>query len=126
MEDAASAMDMKLRGPYETATQKYDDTYSAILFAVADGHELKKPSKVIYEVYREIMHELGKKELDRSKYNSRMNSLKTPAHAKILTGSRQGWYEFTEKMIRGYVRLKAEQAGVKLKPDLPHASSFNR
>ena len=42
MEDAANAMDMKLRGPYEKATQKYDDTYSAILFAVADGHELKK------------------------------------------------------------------------------------
>ena len=31
-------------------------------------------------------------------------ALKEESHACILTGTRQGWYEFTEKMVRGYVR----------------------
>lgn len=124
MEDAASAMDMKLRGPYEKATQKYDDTYSAILFAVADGHELKKRSADIYTVYLRIMKDLDKEPFTREKYNNRMNRLKSEAHGCILTANRQGWYEFTEKMIRGFVRLKAEQLKVRLSPDHPDAPTL--
>ena len=124
MEDAASAMDMKLRGPYEKATQKYDDTYSAILFAVADGHELKKRSADIFEVYKRVMQGLHQEPLTREQFNTRMNRLKSEPHGYILTGTRQGWYEFTEKMIRGYVRLKAEQKGVGLSPDHPGAASL--
>jgi len=124
MEDAANAMDMKLRGPYEKATQKYDDTYSAILFAVADGHELKKRSADIYTVYLRVMKDLDKDPATRSQYNNRMNRLKSEPHGFILSATRQGWYEFTEKMIRGYVRLKAEQQGVNLSPDHPGAASL--
>lgn len=120
MDDAASAMDMKLRGPYQKATEKYGDTYSEVLFAVADGHELRRRSTDIFQSYSAIMKAAGKTP-DRVKFNQRMGRLKTPTHASILTGNRQGWYEFTEKMIRGYVRLKAEQAGVSLKPDHPAA-----
>jgi uncharacterized protein len=124
MEDAASAMDMKLRGPYETATQKYDDTYSAILFSVADGHELRKRSADIFEVYKRVMKGLQKTAMTREQFNTRMNRLKSEPHGHILTGTRAGWYEFTEKMIRGYVRLKAEQKGVGLSPDHPGAASL--
>lgn len=124
MEDAANAMDMKLRGPYEKATQKYDDTYSAILYSVADGHELKKRSSDIYTVYTRVMKDMNKEPLSRPQFNTRMNRLKNEAHGCILTATRQGWYEFTEKIIRGYVRLKAEQANVDLSPDHPAASSL--
>lgn len=124
MEDAANAMDMKLRGPYEKATQKYDDTYSAILFAVADGHELKKRSADIFLTYRHVMKEMQREPSTRAQFNNRMNRLKGEAHGCILIGSRQGWYEFAEKMIRGYVRLKAEQANVSLNPDHPSAASL--
>ena len=64
--------------------------------------------------------------LDRDKFNQRINSLKQPSHASILTGTRQGWYEFTEKMIRGYVRLRAEQEGVLLEVDHPALRSRAR
>jgi hypothetical protein len=124
MEGAAGAMDMKLRGPYEKATQKYDDTYSALLFAVADGHELRKRSSDIFSVYLRVMKDLNKQPANRTQYNNRMNRLKSEAHGCILTGTRQGWYEFSEKMIRGYVRLKAEQANVSLSPDHPDAPSL--
>lgn len=126
MEEAASAMDMKLRGPYEKATQKYDDTYSAILFAVADGHELKKRSADIFRVYERVMKDLQQTAATRDQFNNRMNRLKSEPHGYILTATRQGWYEFTEKMIRGYVRLKAEQQGVSLSPDHPGAASILR
>lgn len=119
MGDASMAMDMKLRGPYEKATQKYNNDYEGVLWAVADGHELQRRSTDIYGSYIRIMSERKDEALDRTKFNARINALKRTTHGKILTGNRQGWYEFSEKMIRGYVRLRAEQAGVLLDADLP-------
>lgn len=116
---AASAMDMKLRGPYEMATQKYNNDYEMVLWAAADGHELKRRSSDIFTSYSRILKESGKEGLDRSKFNQRINALKKDSHAKILTGSRAGWYEYTEMMIRGYVRLRAEQQGIELEDDHP-------
>lgn len=121
MSDASEAMDMKLRGPYEKATQKYNDDYETVLWAAADGHELTRRSTDIFKSYVEIMRVLEREALDRTKFNGRINSLKKASHAGILKGSRSGWYEFSEKMIRGYVRLRAEKAGVVLDADHPAA-----
>lgn len=126
MTEAASAMDMKLRGPWERATQKYEEASATILFAVADGHEFKKRSSAIFSDYERIMKELKRTPLEREKFNARMHRLKQNSSDFILTGTRAGWYEFTEKMIRGYVRLKAEQAGVPLNPDHPAAATLLR
>jgi hypothetical protein len=125
MNSAASSMDMKLRGPYEKATRKYRNDYEAVLWAVADGHELVRRSSDIFISYKKIMSSASETALDRRKFNQRINSLKKESHAAILTGSRQGWYEFSEKMIRGYVRLKAEQNGVELALDHPGYSSVH-
>ena len=123
MGDASEAMDMKLRKPYETATQKYQDDYETVLWAAADGHELRRRSSDIFDSYERILKSLRKEPLDRTKFNQRINSLKQANHASILTGTRQGWYEFSETMIRGYVRLRAEQAGVELEVDHPAVAS---
>ena len=119
MADAARSMEMRLRGPYETATQKYTNDYECVLWAAADGHELKRRSSDIYDSYLRIMTGLNVEPLDRDKFNQRINNLKQASHAAILTGTRQGWYEFSEKMIRGYVRLRAEQNNVVLEVDHP-------
>lgn len=119
MRDASNDMDMKLRGPYETATRKYRDDYESILWAAADGHELIRRSTDIFGSYVRIMGQRQENPLDRTKFNQRMNNLKQDNHARILSGTRQGWYEFTEKMVRGYVRLRAEQRGVELEVDHP-------
>jgi Cdc6-like AAA superfamily ATPase len=119
MSDAADSMDMKLRRPYEVATQKYKNDYEHVLWAAADGHELKRRNSDIFVSYQRIMQELGETPMNRDRFNQRINSLKKPTHGEILTGNRQGWYEFTEKMIRGYVRLKAEQSNVRLEIDHP-------
>ena len=52
--------------------------------------------------------------LTRETFNQRMNALKRPNHASILKANRQGWYEFNEAVVRGYVRLRAEEQGVEL------------
>ncbi|MFT3974628.1 MAG: ATP-binding protein [Amaricoccus sp.] len=123
MNDASEAMDIELKGPYQKAIQKYNDDYEGVLWAVADGHELVRRSTDVFENYERIMRSIDREPLDRKKFNQRINSLKSPAHASILKGSRSGWYEFTEKMIWGYVRLRAERAGVSLDRDHPAAQS---
>ncbi len=125
MADAADAMEMRLKGPYETATQKYSDDYKYILWAAADGHELKRRSTDIFGSYNRIMKECSGPALSRTQFNQRINRLKQPAHGSILTGTRQGWYEYTEKVIRGFVRLKAEQDNVSLQPDHPIANRLS-
>lgn len=126
MNDASSAMDMKLRGPYEKSTQKYSNDYEYVLWAAADGHELKRRSVDIFDSYMRIMKKVSEDPLPRDKFNQRLNSLKRESHAKLLSGTRQGWYEFNEKMLRGYVRLRAEQAGINLDGDHPTTLSSNR
>ncbi len=48
-----------------------------------------------------------------------MNNYRSEAYDKILCGNSKGWYEFSEKMMRGYARLRAEQQGVELGADHP-------
>lgn len=126
MHDASSAMDMKLRGPYEKATQKYSNDYEYVLWAAADGHELRRRSIDIFESYNRIMRYRQEDALSRDKFNQRLNALKRESHSKILIGTRQGWYEFNEKMVRGYVRLRAEQSGINLDGDHPTLLSSSR
>ncbi len=121
MRDASDAMEMKLKAPYDTATRKYSNDNQYILFAVADGHELQRRSTDIFGSYTRITTALNIEALDRNKFNTRMNSLKQPSAGAILSANRTGWYEFTEKVIRGYVRLRAEQAHVQLEVDHPMA-----
>jgi Cdc6-like AAA superfamily ATPase len=118
-------IEAKLRQSYEKATQKYveQDQYEAVLWAVADHHELSRRSADIFEVYRHLTNRMETiHPLSRDKFTQRMNSLKRPTHGSILRGSRQGWYEFSEPVMRGYVRLRAEARGVELGAD--HASEY--
>lgn len=121
MADASDAMEMKLKQPYEAATRKYTNDYEPILFAVADGHELQRRSTDIYGSYLRIMGAMSRTPLDRPKFNQRMNTLKRVSYGSILSASRTGWYEFTEKVVRGYARLRAEQAQIELEVDHPAA-----
>jgi hypothetical protein len=43
-----------------------------------------------------------------------MNRLKLEPYAEILRGSRAGWYEYREKIVRGYARLRAAQSNIQL------------
>ncbi len=118
---AAAVIDIepKLKEMYEKATLKYKAVYETVLWSVADHHELKRRSTDIFTSYNRIMRATGEEPLPRETFNQRMNSLKRPNHASILKANRQGWYEFTEAVVRGYVRLRAEARGIHLGSDHP-------
>jgi Cdc6-like AAA superfamily ATPase len=117
-------IEAKLKATYEKATQKYveSDQYEAVLWAVADHHELSRRSADIFEIYRHLADKYQITTLTRDKFTQRINALKRSAHGQILKGSRQGWYEFREPVMRGYVRLQAEAQNVELGAD--HASEY--
>jgi uncharacterized protein len=112
-----------LKAMYDQATLKYKTDYETVLWAVADHYLLQRRSTDIYDSYRRIMLRMGETPLERDRFNQRMNTLKKPTHGTILKANRQGWYQFTEAVVRGYVRLRAEERGVQLGKDHPLAGS---
>jgi len=116
---AVKDIEAHLKQMYEKASLKYKTDYETVLWAVADHHELKRRSTDIYYSYKRIMRSTSEEPLPRDTFNQRMNALKKPAHASILSANRQGWYEFSEAVVRGYVRLRAEARGVQLGNEHP-------
>ena len=106
------------RKAYELATKKHRNSasYEHALWAVADGTLLQKQVTDIYErSYIRICDELPINDrLAKRDFYQRLNSLKKASHGSIICANPQGWYSFSENIIRGYVRLRAEQAGVKI------------
>ncbi|KAF0098701.1 MAG: DNA-binding protein [Rhodospirillaceae bacterium] len=116
---AVEEIESHLKLPYEKATRKYSNDCEEVLWAVADDHQLQRPSREILESYKRIMESRGRKPLTQKQFYTRMNSMKSPTHGEILIGTRAGWYEFREKMMRGYARLRATQEKVDLAAESP-------
>lgn len=116
---AVTEAQTSLRHAYESATQKYSDNYQEVLWAVADAAHLRRQVSEIFDSsYTRIMRERkGRAVLTKDQFYNRMNALKTERHGKILAAKGAGWYEFRENVVRGYVRMRAEQQGVILGKD---------
>lgn len=101
---------------YDRATQKYSDDYQEVLWAIADDHLLRRQTTDIYDKsYLRIMSErTHRKSLNKKQFSGRLNNLKTARHGEIIVGKGAGWYEFRENIVRGYVRLRAENEGVRI------------
>lgn len=111
---AVTGIEPELRKPYEIATMKNKDDYEPILWAVSAHFETKRNTDAIYTSYLQIMTAIGKEPLDRRRFSSRLNSLKSDRHGHMLVTHRRNWYEFTQNMVRGYVRLRAEDRGLRI------------
>lgn len=105
-----------LKQAYELATQKFGNSedYEEVLWSVADGHLLQRQVSDIFEQsYKPIMEQReGRVSLSKEQFYQRINKLKQQAHGSVLNGNRAGWYSFNENVLRGYVRLRAERAGI--------------
>ena len=119
LNDTAEALEPELKKPYEKATMKYSNAREPILWAVADADVLQRPSRDIWASYLRIMEDLRKPPLERNKFNAHMNYLKRDGSDCILLATRTGWYEYREKVVRGYARLRALQHGVLLEREHP-------
>ena len=113
--DALSSVESRLRSAYDQATKKDRDSYEEVLWAVADHFELQRNNRRIYdESYMRIMEDVQRKPLDFTTFQSHLTSLRSSRHGAILEMPRRGWVQFSENLIRGYVRLVAESKGVRL------------
>lgn len=118
LRSAVEEAQTSLRNAYDLATQKHKNStdYEETLWAVADGTLLSRPTSDLYDKsYVPIMDERkGREPLAKEHFYQRLNALKKPAHGRVLLANRQGWYGFRENMLRGYVRLRAERAGISI------------
>lgn len=111
-----------LREKYEKATLKYKNTddFRSVLWSLVSSPTLSRQVSEVYsKSYLPMIEEIKvEKSLSSHEFNSRMWYLTQDSHGSILTSKGSGWYEFSERMMRGYVRLKAQESGVLLGSDL--------
>lgn len=116
-----------LREKYEKATLKYRNTedFKQVLWSMVMSPTLSRQVSDIYETsYLDIVRILKlPKVLTSHEFNSRIWHLTQDSHGGILMARGAGWYEFSERMMRGYVRLMAQAAGLSFKADI-HANDF--
>jgi Cdc6-like AAA superfamily ATPase len=102
---------------YDRATKKDVGDYEEALWAAADHADLQRHNEHIYESYLRVMKEREKEPVDRTKFSAKLNALKSSSAGKILKSTKRNWTEFSENVLRGYVRLRAEAQGIELAQD---------
>src|SRR6185437_5189612 len=116
--EALRRVEPSLRVQYEKATHKTRNTddYEVALWALAYSTSDKRQISEIYDSsYKWIaLKRLGKKFLEREQLNQRYLSMRKDSHGNIIAWSGSGWFAFRENIMRGYVRLRAEAAGINL------------
>lgn len=130
---AVQAANEELRKGYDEAVRKYSKNAEVILWAAADGYELQRKASDMYNSYLRIMRDNATdpeisglpvndwrcRTLTGPQFRARIYNLCREKYGHILSGNGRGWYEYSEKMMRGYARLKAEANGIELWPDHP-------
>jgi uncharacterized protein len=111
---AVLSVEAHLKQQYEVATKKYKDEYEEVLWAVADHYELARNTEAIFGSYRRVMDLRYKEPMKRRTLSIRLNALKSDMCGQILVSPQRSWFEFRDSMERGYVRLRAEDVGVRL------------
>lgn len=128
---AVKSANEELRKGYDGAVQKYSKNAEVILWAAADGHELQRKASDMYSSYLRIMRDNSRdpeisglppndwrcRTLTEAQFRARIYNLCSDKYGHILKGNGRGWYEYSEKMMRGYARLKAEANSIELYPD---------
>ena len=118
--EAVSDAEPILKDAYDKATKKYDKIYEEVLWAVAAGSHLERKWQDTYEIYRSDIASLQsyRQQIGRDTFYKRMLALTKPEFGEILQTNKNGWYSFSENVVRSYVRLRAVEGGMSLAPDM--------
>lgn len=111
---SVESMEGKLRPGYDRAVACDDKNFELALWAAADHSDLQRSTTSIYGSFTRIADFLGMPIATQKEFGTYLQRLRTPAHDKVLKIFRRGWVEFSENVTRGYVRLRAEDAGCPL------------
>ncbi len=115
---SVAASEAFLQAKYESAIRDGDSShYELVLWAAADSPTLSRRISEIYDSsYLSLCDQFKKQPHRIERIRHRLGILKNSDSA-ILRSPRRGWYEFSENMMRGYVRMRALSAGAVLTPD---------
>jgi len=119
---AVLSIEQHLKAAYDAATMKATSDFEDVLWAFADHPELIRSIDSVYESYLEIMRKLNEQPIDRNAFVGHLQALKSPSCGSILASNRRTFYHFRENILRGYVRLRAEDKGLELARDYYSAS----
>lgn len=124
LEASVKAVQEQIRKPYDTATLRHSQDFHHVIWAAADSTDLHRNIDSMYSSYERIIRDLNHLDeekrltpIDRRKFSQRLSTLTKESHGAVLkkmTENRNGWYHFSENMLRGYVRLLAATHGVQL------------
>ncbi|KPA98213.1 ATP-binding protein [Pseudomonas asplenii] len=116
-EDYFSALDVAIQSisaelarPYELAINQRTQDYEEVLWSTSADEWQGAYMSSMHLRYQNIMKQMENKEpLKYDIYTARIRNLLKPEYGQILVkGTKQGYYHFREKMLRGYIRMQAE------------------
>jgi hypothetical protein len=104
---------------YQKATEKTKnkEQYEIALWSLADKSETRRQVTKIFEESTTgiVVQSDYSKDFDKKILNSRLLLLRDERHGSVVVGHGAGWFSFRENVFRGYVRMKAEAQGVRLR-----------
>lgn len=123
---AAEMAEPNLKHAYDNATRKYKTDYNEVLWAFADDSKIERQISDVYESsYLRIMRMLKKKPISKKTFGNRIATLCETSEPTLVSKG-NGWYQFKENRLRGYVRLMAERADVQLDSEHHFGKSAKR
>lgn len=114
---AIDTIHTELSRPYEKAINQRTQDYEEVVWATIVAEDnIGEYIKNMYDQYLGIMKQCDEKEpLELKKFSTRIRNLLKEDYGPILTeGLKKGQFVYKEKMLRGYVRLRAEQKNIDL------------
>jgi hypothetical protein len=117
--DAVTEAEPMLKDAYDKAVKKYDPVYEEVLWAASAHPHFERKWQDIFATYFELYRRgENQKVVGKDTFYQRLLSLTRPEHGEILRTNKNGWYSFSENVVRSYVRLRATAGGVDLAPDM--------
>ena len=117
-----------MQRPYDLATLHRTNDYREILWATADSESMIRYTESMFKSYLRIHKQLygsnpdpDLRPLPRDKFLARIANLKKRNYGNILENpsDRRGLYSYRENILRGFVAMKALEAGIELQGDVP-------
>lgn len=107
---AIQSISAELARPYELAINQRTQDYEEVLWSTSADEWQGAYMSSMHLRYHSIMKQVEHKTpLKYDIYTARVRNLLKPEYGQILIkGTKQGYYHFREKMLRGYIRMQAE------------------
>lgn len=120
---AVSGSVQELKSSYEAATQRGDDYFLHMIWALAHSDEVDVRIDQWLALYKDLTDRYGWKAADETKLRNAIGNFKNASYGRIITNTpvfygtqemRYRYKRFANMLMRGHVRLQAENANVTL------------